>query len=181
MVFKRFVEIGRVAVINYGPLAGKLCVIIDVLDQNRAYVDGPSTVTGVRRQVVPFRRLSLTDLKITIPHSPRLSTLVKAFNDAKVLENWNKTAWAQKQVVKQKRASLNDFDRFKVMLARKERSRQVRIELRKVVKEDRKAFQAKVAKAVAANKNPKPKVVRPKVKKPAKKGAKVAAAPAKSS
>jgi hypothetical protein len=31
----RFVEIGRVAMIAFGPDAGKLAVIIDVIDQNR--------------------------------------------------------------------------------------------------------------------------------------------------
>eukprot|EP01087_Luapelamoeba_hula_P013530 TRINITY_DN3860_c0_g3_i1.p1 TRINITY_DN3860_c0_g3~~TRINITY_DN3860_c0_g3_i1.p1 ORF type:complete len:185 (-),score=40.27 TRINITY_DN3860_c0_g3_i1:73-627(-) len=165
MVFKRFVEIGRVALINYGPLAGKLCVIIDVLDQTRAFIDGPSSITGVKRQMMPFRRLSLTDIKITIPHSPRLSTLVKAFKDGKVQEKWDRTAWAKKQVVKQKRESLNDFDRFKVMLARKKRSQGVRKELKKVIKDHRKALAAKVEKAKAANKNPVKRVRPAKVKK----------------
>jgi len=35
MPFKRYVEIGRVAMINYGPEYGKLVVISDVLDQSR--------------------------------------------------------------------------------------------------------------------------------------------------
>ncbi len=34
-VYKRFVEVGRVALINEGPDQGKLCVIIDVVDQKR--------------------------------------------------------------------------------------------------------------------------------------------------
>lgn len=34
-VFKRFVEIGRVAYISFGPHAGKLVAIVDVIDQNR--------------------------------------------------------------------------------------------------------------------------------------------------
>ena len=34
-MFKRLVEIGRVALINSGPDEGKLCVIVDVVDQNR--------------------------------------------------------------------------------------------------------------------------------------------------
>ena len=33
--FKRYVEIGRVALINYGKEYGKLVVIVDVIDQNR--------------------------------------------------------------------------------------------------------------------------------------------------
>lgn len=35
MPFKRYIEIGRVALINYGPEFGKLVVITDVIDQNR--------------------------------------------------------------------------------------------------------------------------------------------------
>lgn len=35
MPFKRYVEIGRVAMINYGPECGTLVVISDVVDQNR--------------------------------------------------------------------------------------------------------------------------------------------------
>ncbi|KAJ0796690.1 putative ribosomal protein L14 [Helianthus annuus] len=35
MPFKRYVEIGRVALVNYGKDYGKLVVIVDVIDQNR--------------------------------------------------------------------------------------------------------------------------------------------------
>lgn len=35
MLFKRFVQIGRVVLINYGPDQGKLATIIDVLDGAR--------------------------------------------------------------------------------------------------------------------------------------------------
>jgi hypothetical protein len=34
-VFRRFVEIGRVAYVSFGPHAGKLVAIVDVIDQNR--------------------------------------------------------------------------------------------------------------------------------------------------
>ena len=33
--FTRFVEIGRVCLINYGPDTGKLCTILDVQDKNK--------------------------------------------------------------------------------------------------------------------------------------------------
>jgi large subunit ribosomal protein L14e len=148
MVFKRFVEIGRIAVVNYGPDAGKLCVIIDVLDQNRAFIDGPSSITGVARQAIPFKRLALTDLKISIPKSPRLKTLVKAYTEAGIQEKWEATSWAKKIALRKKRASLNDFDRFKVMLAKKEKSRVVRQELRKLTKEfHKKENEARVSKS----------------------------------
>lgn len=38
MPFKRYVEIGRVAMVNYGEEYGRLVVITDVLDQNRVRV-----------------------------------------------------------------------------------------------------------------------------------------------
>lgn len=37
-VFKRFVEIGRVVYVSFGPHAGKLVAIVDVIDQNRVSV-----------------------------------------------------------------------------------------------------------------------------------------------
>lgn len=40
--FTRFVSVGRVVLINYGPDAGKIATIIDVVDENKALVDGPS-------------------------------------------------------------------------------------------------------------------------------------------
>lgn len=35
MSFNRFVEAGRVCLINYGPLKGKICVIVDIIDNNK--------------------------------------------------------------------------------------------------------------------------------------------------
>ena len=66
MSFVRFVEIGRVCLINYGPDAGKLCTIIDVIDNNRALVDGPESVTGVHRHAINLKRIQLTDIKVPV-------------------------------------------------------------------------------------------------------------------
>ena len=35
MSFNRFVQAGRVVLINYGPLEGKLAVIVDIIDNNK--------------------------------------------------------------------------------------------------------------------------------------------------
>lgn len=119
-----YVEIGRVVVVNYGDLAGKLAVIIDVVDQARALVDGPATLTGVSRQTIPFRNLSLTNIKLEIPRAVRTGTLTKAFVKADVQGQFAKTAWAKKQARFAQRANLGDFDRFKLQLLRqKVRSR----------------------------------------------------------
>jgi len=95
-LFKHYVQIGRVALINYGPDYGKLCTIIDVIDQNRALIDGPSNVTGVERQQINLKRLSLTKFTITIPRTPRLRTLNKIFLKEGILKKWKRTIWAKK-------------------------------------------------------------------------------------
>ena len=54
MGFKKFVEIGRVAIVNYGPLAGKVAVIVDILNTTRVLIHGPKE--GVRRQEISLKR-----------------------------------------------------------------------------------------------------------------------------
>jgi large subunit ribosomal protein L14e len=120
--FSRFVSIGRVVLINYGPDAGKIATIIDVVDENKALIDGPFSVTGVNRQVIPFKRVALTDLTIHIPRQPREATLKKALAKDNTVEKWGKTTWAKKIANKQTRANLSDFDRFKAMIARKQKA-----------------------------------------------------------
>ncbi|XP_073101488.1 large ribosomal subunit protein eL14 isoform X1 [Elaeis guineensis] len=114
MPFKRYVEIGRVALVNYGKDYGRLVVIVDVIDQNRALVDAPDMVRGQMN----FKRLSLTDIKIDIPRLPKKKSLIAAMEAADVKNKWENSSWGRKLIVQKRRASLNDFDRFKVMLAR---------------------------------------------------------------
>uniref|UniRef100_A0A2K5NHC1 Large ribosomal subunit protein eL14 n=1 Tax=Cercocebus atys TaxID=9531 RepID=A0A2K5NHC1_CERAT len=66
MVFRCFVEVGRVAYISFGSHARKLVAIADVIDQNRALVDGPCT--QVRRQAMPFKCMQLTDFILKFSH-----------------------------------------------------------------------------------------------------------------
>eukprot|EP00941_MAST-03F_sp_MAST-3F-sp1_P004040 g4040.t1 len=123
MVFTRFVELGRVALINYGPDEGKLCVVIDIQDGRKALVDGPVNKTGVERQVIGIKRLSLTDIKLPLAgRNPRQKQLNKLFDQEDVLGKWEKTSWAKKRAARLKRANLTDFERFQVMVLRKQRS-----------------------------------------------------------
>lgn len=55
---RRLVETGRVCLCNYGANLGKLCVIVNVLDGRRVLVDGPSSVNGLKRQVLPLPSIS---------------------------------------------------------------------------------------------------------------------------
>ena len=65
MVFNRFVEVGRVVYINYGPETGKLATIIDIVDSNKCLIEGPADITGVQRQVISFSRISIMFVKFT--------------------------------------------------------------------------------------------------------------------
>jgi len=120
MPFNRYVEVGRVVLIRYGPDSGKLATIIDIVDQNKCLIDGPET--GVARQVIPYTRISLTDLTVKIQRNAREKTLKKAWAEAETMSKWESSSWAKKLAAKKKRASLDDFGRFKVMVARKQKS-----------------------------------------------------------
>jgi large subunit ribosomal protein L14e len=122
MVFKRYVEIGRVVLINFGPDTGKLATIVDVVDQNKCLIDGPSEITGVTRQVMSYKRIALTDLTVKIERSSTPDEIKAAWDDAEILSKWESSSWAQKLAAKKRRASLTDFDRFKVMVAKKQKS-----------------------------------------------------------
>ncbi|KAK1289581.1 60S ribosomal protein L14-2 [Acorus calamus] len=131
MPFKRYVEIGRVALVNYGKDYGRLVVIVDVIDQNRALIDAPDMVRGQMN----FKRLHLTDIKIDIPRTPKKSSLIKAMEEADVKNRWEKSSWGRKLIVQKRRAALTDFDRFKVMLAKIKRGGAIRQELAKLKKQ----------------------------------------------
>ena len=61
-LYNKFVEIGKVARINYGPFEGKLATIVDVLNDKRVLVDGED----IQRQVIPIRRLQLTKINTKV-------------------------------------------------------------------------------------------------------------------
>lgn len=68
--------------INEGPNSGKLCVIIDIIDQNRALVSGPAT--GVRRQSMSFKKMRLTRFMVDNIHP--------TIGDKRLLLKWQKTS-----------------------------------------------------------------------------------------
>ena len=123
MGFSRYVEVGRVVFIKHGPDAGKLATVIDIVDQNKCLIEGPEEITGVSRQVIPYKRIALTDLTVKIQRNARAKTLKAAWKAEDTLAKWEGSSWAKKLDAKKKRSSLSDFDRFKVMVAKKQKSR----------------------------------------------------------
>lgn len=126
MVFKTHVEVGRIAMINYGEDHGSLCTIVNVINGAYALVDGPQNITGVSRQRINFKRLTLTPLKVKIPLNAKQKTISKAFKEGEIMAAWGKTALKRRIDSQEKRANTNDFDRFKVMLARKQRAKLIK-------------------------------------------------------
>ncbi|KAI8354717.1 60S ribosomal protein L14 [Mortierella sp. GBAus27b] len=115
--FQRVVEVGRVVLINYGPDAGKLAVIVDIIDHNRALVEGPTT--GIPRSAIAFRRLTLTPLTLKVARGAGQKVLKAAIEKQDIAGNWAKTSWAKKIASRTQRASNSDFDRFKLQKYKK--------------------------------------------------------------
>lgn len=118
---KDMVEPGRVCYINYGDDYGKMVVIVDMLDINRVLID--STDGKMPRCIYPLKRLNLTKLKVAkVGRGCRTGTLKKLNKAADVADKFKATSAAVKMDKFAKRAALNDFERFKVMVLRKQRS-----------------------------------------------------------
>lgn len=150
-LFKRFIQVGRVVLIQRGYNEGKLAVVIDVVDHNRAFVDGP--LSGVKRQSMSFKNLAITDIVIKIPRygcqnsciplplrathhfsSCREKTLKAAWEKADVTAQWEKTAWAKTRAARATRAASTDFDRFKINVAKHKRNLLIRQEQKRLAK-----------------------------------------------
>jgi large subunit ribosomal protein L14e len=100
--FKRFVEVGRVVLVNDGPSAGKLAVIAEIIDHNRALIDGPTT--SVPRQQIPYRNLILTPYTLaSLPRAAGSGPIKKAIEKAGVMEKWEQSGWAKKLAARQVR------------------------------------------------------------------------------
>ena len=120
MVFRRFVEVGRVIIVNYGPLVGKLAVIVDILTTTKALVQGLKG--GIKRQEISLRRVTLTDYKLDIERGAKQAEVYKAIDDFKLEDKFKTSTFYKKNEIRQKRANLTDFDRFKVMRLRQKRA-----------------------------------------------------------
>lgn len=75
-IFQRFVEVGRVVLVNYGPDQGKLGTIIDVVDGNKVGpldgIIGRGSLYCMSRTAVGHARMhhawTITHASLLIPH-----------------------------------------------------------------------------------------------------------------
>lgn len=112
MPYTRFVEIGRLALVQYGKEEGKLGFITEIIDTNHVIVDGPTT--GLKKQVAKVSHLVLTPYKMKIPRNLRSTTLKKRIAKDDTLQKFQKSAWGMKLQKREIRSKLTDFQRFQV-------------------------------------------------------------------
>ncbi|KAL0208827.1 hypothetical protein P9112_011414 [Eukaryota sp. TZLM1-RC] len=118
-LYSRFIEIGRIVLVNFGEYNGKLAVVTDVLDGNRVIVEGVAADSQMVRQPFSLKRVALTDFKVKIPRGIRSSLLRKRLEDAEIEKKFNESSRGKKLAKRVSRAQATDFDRFKVMIAKK--------------------------------------------------------------
>ncbi|KAI5818900.1 ribosomal protein L14-domain-containing protein [Pyronema omphalodes] len=127
----RNVEVGRLVLLNDGASAGKIAVIVQIIDHKRVLIDAPE----VPRQSFPLAHLSLTSITVNIPLGARTATVAKVWEKQEINDKWAKSALAKRIDITQKRAALTDFERFKVMVLKKQR----RFEVKKAFAKAKKA------------------------------------------
>merc|ERR1712226_767079 len=131
MVYQKFVEVGRVAVMAD---TGKIAAIVDVINQNRALIEGP----GIKRQSMNIKNLYLTKLKVKVGHSARSSIVKKAWEAEEVDKKFANSGWGQRIKKASLKANLSDFEKFKVKKLKVQRKRLVNAQVNKAAKKGKK-------------------------------------------
>jgi len=122
MGYNRFVQIGRVARVNYGPLEGKIATIVDILNSKRVLIDGE----GINRQVIPIARLQLTKQVLQVGRGVRTGKLRSTLSKLNVQKTFDESALGRSYSRQARREQLSDFERFKVLSLRRRLSKLLR-------------------------------------------------------
>ncbi|QSL66212.1 hypothetical protein MERGE_000587 [Pneumocystis wakefieldiae] len=119
-LFRRMVEIGRVVLFIEGEYKGKLAVVVEILNRRRVIVDGPKT--DVPRHVASLNNVIFTSIVVdSLSHGVRTGVVAKRWDLQDITAKWNVTRLAKKLAARRRRSELNDFERFQVMLLKKQR------------------------------------------------------------
>lgn len=74
----------------------------------------------MHRQLISIKRLMLTDIVVEITSDATTAEIKAAMTAA--VPQWEETSYAKKRARSAKRAATTDFDRFKIMIARKQKA-----------------------------------------------------------
>merc|ERR1711918_294876 len=67
-------KIGSIVRVTYGEQLHKLATVVNIVDAGRLLVEGPENLTGIARQIMPLKRVSLTGLGWTSRGMPAKSS-----------------------------------------------------------------------------------------------------------
>ena len=132
MLYQRFIEVGRVCYIRIGDHTGKICTVVDLVDQKHLLVDGPTS--GVPRCVLRLNQVSLTDLKIDIPRGCKSKKVRSELTKEDINAKFLTTSLSKKAEGKKSKALLGDFGRFKSRVSKTSLNRKIRTLSRKLKK-----------------------------------------------
>ncbi|KAF3941635.1 hypothetical protein ABW19_dt0200158 [Dactylella cylindrospora] len=111
------VETGRVVLINSGKFEGQLAAVVQIIDHKRILVDSPH----IERQEISLSHVSLTPQVITkLPRAARSGTVKKYWTEAGVDDKAAASTWAKKRASRERKRTLTDFERFKVLVLKKQ-------------------------------------------------------------
>ena len=105
MGYNKFVQIGRVVRVNYGPLEGKLATIVDIVTDKRVLIDGED----IKRQVIPIVRLQLTKQVLKVGRGARTGAVRKVLATEEVAKKYSQSVLGKHYASQQKRENLTDF------------------------------------------------------------------------
>jgi large subunit ribosomal protein L14e len=145
MPYDRFVQVGRVAYVAYGPEKGKICCITNIIDQTRVLVDGPSS--HLRRQALNIKSLHLTKYLLRILPGARSSTVKKLWDEHDINKKWQESRWCKKLQAKEMRSNMTDFDRYKLLHAKQAYNRIVAHEYNRLKKKSKAKLASKTKKS----------------------------------
>ncbi|EGW32464.1 uncharacterized protein SPAPADRAFT_61532 [Spathaspora passalidarum NRRL Y-27907] len=110
----RLVELGRIVLVDNKDLA----TIVQIIDNKRVLIDGPK----IQRQAISLAKVVLTPIVLpNLPRGARTATVTKKWSAGEIDSKWSATTWAKKLAAKERRAQLSDFERFQVLVLKKQK------------------------------------------------------------
>ncbi|MGC8571155.1 50S ribosomal protein L14e [Caldivirga sp.] len=79
-------DVGRVCVKLAGKEAGRMCVVVDIVDERFVIVTGPRNLTGVKRRRTNIKHLEPTEYKIEISKGASDEEVAKAIEAAGLVD-----------------------------------------------------------------------------------------------
>ena len=96
-------------------MEGKLATIVDIINDKRVLIDGED----IQRQVIPIRRLQLTKQVVKVGRGARTGKLRAIISKEGVAKKFAESSLGKSFAKQQRRESLTDFERYKVLVLRR--------------------------------------------------------------